>query len=108
MRILWLTLFLLGCSALAAQVLAHEFYDAWCCNGRDCMAYEGKVEVTAKGYYIPEFDQLIPFKDASGVNKYAEEAGTRYEVPDSGPKYAMCRLPYENKIRCFYAKPSGV
>lgn len=108
MRVLWITLALLGMSALASYVLAHEFYDWWCCDGKDCMEYRGEVEVTKQGYYVPEFNQLIPFKDATGVNKYAAEAGTRYNVPETGPQYAICMLPGEHKIRCFYAKPSGV
>lgn len=95
--------------ALLGLVQAHEFYDAWCCDGRDCKAYHGKVEITPQGYYVPEFDQLIPYKDAAGAREYAEQAGTRYNVPETGPEYSICMMPHEvPKIRCFYAKPGGV
>lgn len=105
MRLLSLLLFMLAGSAVAA----HEFYDPWCCNGKDCKPYTGKVEVTRQGYYVPEFNQLIPFKNAAGISKYAEEAGTRYSVPETEAQYHICMMPYDaGKIRCFYAKPGGV
>lgn len=90
-------------------VAAHSFYDPWCCNMRDCKPYHGRVEETPKGYYLPEFGQVIPYKDAHGISRYAPEAGTRYNVPDGEAQYHICFLPGEpNKIRCFYAKKGGV
>jgi hypothetical protein len=93
---------------LTHGALGHEFYEKWCCNGKDCKPYHGRVEVTPQGYYIPEFDTLVPFKNARGVEEYADQAGTRYDVPDDDAEYHMCVMPWEpTKIRCFYAKVGG-
>lgn len=93
----------------AAAALAHDFYDPWCCDGKDCKPYTGTVEVTRQGYYLPEFDTLIPFKNAYGSLGMAEEAGTRYNVPEDAAQYHICFWPESSrKVRCFYAKPGGV
>lgn len=102
-----LTLGLLVCQQTRA--LAHEFYDPWCCNGKDCQPYHGEVQTLKDGYYLPEFDTLIPYKSADGTSGYAEEKGTRYKVPDDAAQYHICVMPWEpTKVRCFYAKPGGV
>lgn len=95
--------------AMTEFVKAHEFYDPWCCNGNDCKPYYGEVQTTPKGYYLPEFDTLIPYKAADGTSGYAEDKGTRYKVPDDAAQYHICVMPWEpTKVRCFYAKPGGV
>lgn len=104
---------LLGLGLLVAQstrALSHDHYEPWCCNGKDCVPYHGKVEETPKGYYLPEYDTLVPYKSADGTSgKYADEAGTRYKVPNDGAQYSICVMPWEpTKVRCFYAKPGGV
>lgn len=95
--------------AQVREAFAHEFYDPWCCNGKDCTPYYGKVEETPKGYWIPEYNALVPYKQADGTTGYAEDKGTRYKVPDDEAKYHICVMPWEpTKLRCFYAKTGGV
>lgn len=110
MRILWITLLLLGLSGVASMVLAHDFYEPWCCNGQDCKPYTKEVRETPEGYFLPDYNVTIPYKDANGTRDYAHNTGTRYSVPnDQGAQYHACILPSNpTVIRCFYAKPGGV
>lgn len=100
--------------ALIAFILpleAHDFYDPWCCNGQDCQPYHGEVHPTADGFFLPEYNVTIPYKSASGVSRYAEEAGTRYDIPPDADdtQYYICVMPWEPmKVRCFGARPGGV
>lgn len=95
--------------AFGTPSASHEFYDGWCCNGEDCAPYYGKVEKTRQGYYLPEFDTLIPYKNANGAMADAPIAGTRYNVPDGEAEYHICFWPPTSRnVRCFYARPGGV
>lgn len=117
-RVFWrdfLAMFaVVGLLALVLTVVplrAHDFYDPWCCNGEDCKPYHGVVETRPDGFYLPEFDVTIPYKDARGTMEYAETAGTRYDVPPdaAGTQYYACIMPWEpTKVRCFGARPGGV
>lgn len=106
MRLLLLSLLAL----LSQTAIAHEFYDPWCCNGRDCKPYTKEVRETPEGYFLPDYGVTIPYRNAAGSRDYAPQAGTRYDVPnDQGTQYHACILPSDpTRIRCFYAKPGGV
>lgn len=78
---------------------AHSFYDAACCNDRDCepLAPE-KVQVTPNGYVLPN-GQTVPF-------------GQERISPDKD--YHWCRYPNTtpivqpyNEKACFYAPSQG-
>ena len=75
---------------------AHEFYDPWCCDGRDCAPYKGAVEVRPDGFWIPEFQHLVPFDKA------------RYDMPGDDPsEFHLCEYP-KGTVRCLYVRPGGV
>jgi hypothetical protein len=77
-------------------VMAHEFYDPWCCDGRDCAPYTGVVETTPEGFFIPEFNHLVPYNKA------------RYDMPGDDPnEFHLCEYP-KGTVRCFYVRPGGV
>lgn len=81
---------------LSLPVAAHEFYDPWCCNEQDCAPYFGVVEERQDGFWVPEFQTLVPYNKA------------RYDVPSHDPyQYHLCEYP-KGTLRCFYAKPGGV
>lgn len=100
----WL-LFLVGIAigfsarGLVTKVYAHSFYDASCCNDRDCapLAPE-QVQVTPNGYVLPN-GQTVPF-------------GQERVSPDKD--YHWCRYPgtqplvhpYNERV-CFYAPAQG-
>ncbi len=79
--------------------LAHSFYDASCCNDRDCapLAPE-QVQVTPNGYVLPN-GQTVPY-------------GQERVSPDKD--YHWCRYPgtqplvhpYNERV-CFYAPSQG-
>lgn len=99
------------CSTLFSQsVNSHSFYNPWCCNGKDCKPYTKEVRVTPQGYFLPDYNVTIPFKNAAGSTQYAPEAGTRYDVPEGvEAEYYACIMPWEpTKIRCFGTRPGGV
>lgn len=93
----------------ARVAFGHEFYDGWCCNENDCAPYEGVVELRPDGFWLPEFNTLVPYKNnpdlAAGV-----EPRIRYDVPSHDKnQYHLCEYPIgSGKVRCFYAKPGGV
>jgi hypothetical protein len=75
---------------------AHEFYDPWCCNETDCAPYAGEVQITPEGFFIPEFNHLVPFNKA------------KYDMPGDDPnEFHLCEYP-KGVVRCFYVRPGGV
>ncbi|WP_029031522.1 hypothetical protein [Salinarimonas rosea] len=67
---------------------AHSWYDAWCCNDRDCSPYPAsKVSVTDTGYVLAD-GTLVPFEEARTSRDGA---------------YHRCVL--NGRQRCFYAPP---
>lgn len=73
-----------------ALMLAHSWYDPWCCDEKDCRAIASD-QVVAKpdGYHVMGF--VVAYKDAR-VSADAD--------------YHVCIL-FE-QMRCFYAPPGGV
>jgi hypothetical protein len=82
----------------AGVVRAHDFYDPWCCNESDCAPYKGVVETRPGGYWIPEFQTLVPYRDER----------VKHEVPwEDEDEYHLCEWP-KGVVRCFYVKQGGV
>lgn len=106
MRVLIAATMMLASSVVAA----HDFYEPWCCNNKDCKPYSGEVKETPSGYYLPEFNQTIPYKNGAGISRPAPEAGTRYDIPEGvATQYYICVMPWEpTVVRCFGAKTGGV
>lgn len=78
--------------ALAATAFAHSWYDAYCCNERDCRPYpEENVRITPEGYRLHD-GTLIPFSKAR-------------RSLDSD--YHVC-LYRDGTVRCFYAPVGSV
>lgn len=53
-------------SALAifpAPALAHSWYDGACCLELHCSRYLEQVEERRDGYWLPDFNVLIPYSD---------------------------------------------
>jgi hypothetical protein len=91
------TAVLLGVYFLTSVAKAHEFYDPWCCNETDCAPYHGEVVTRPDGYWIPEFQTLVPY-DKARITPWHDEN-----------QYHLCEFPKgSGTVRCFYAKPGGV
>lgn len=98
-RLLVASLIVLTMLTISGRVMAHSFYDATCCNDRDCapLAPE-QVQVTPQGYVLPN-GQTVPF-------------GQERVSPDKD--YHWCRYPgtqplvhpYNERV-CFYAPSQG-
>lgn len=82
---------------------AHGWYDPDCCSQKDCAPYHGEVRETPQGYYLPEFNQTIPYQRV------------RWTVPADEPEpYHVCVIEGRENgevfryIQCFYARMGGV
>jgi hypothetical protein len=87
-------------AALVALLLcAHSWYDAYCCNDKDCFPIDsGTVRVVAEGYMVKLGGQEI----------YDSHNETR---PSGDDKFHICLIPPSVgmlTVRCFYAPPMGV
>ena len=92
---------------LCGSAEAHEWYDAWCCNTRDCSAIPVKnVQIKPDGYHV----QLR-------IGDHPMVTGNRsYIIPFSGKgilvsqdnDYHIClRKDKAQSFRCFYAPTMG-
>lgn len=73
-----------------AIVLAHYFYDPWCCDNEDCRPIAAEeVQTKADGYHV--LGRVVPYAEAR-VSGDAD--------------YHVCI--YKGELRCFYAPPGGV
>lgn len=108
MKLAWLSL-ALALMAGAPETRAHEWFDPWCCNGRDCQPIpDSAVKITPQGYVIT----LNP-GDHPALAK--ETAPRTYTVPyasarvslDPEQRFYACIYPDPSSMRCFYAKPNG-
>lgn len=104
----WLSLTLL-LAAGAKPVFAHEWFDPWCCNGRDCQPIpDAAVQITPKGYVITLHPQDHPALKG-------EKAPHTYFVPydkarvslDPEQRFFACIYPDPSSMRCLYARPQG-
>lgn len=93
---------------LPTTAFAHDFYDAFCCNGNqhngDCQAISSKlVEITKDGYKITagKGDHRLITKP----HVYFSPTNKARQSPDGD--YHMCLYPTENTLRCFYAPDFG-
>lgn len=77
---------------------AHEFYDQWCCTGKDCMpAPEGSVTWTPAGWSVSTTHEVVPFNDPR----------IRY-TPKDQPQFHLCQVPGLSRLRCLYVpEPEG-
>lgn len=90
---------------------AHEFYDQWCCNHKDCAPIPAeRVTAGPDGWHIV----LLP-GDHPMVTK-RNEYFVRYGKPQfyesqhrTSPdgRFHACLFPNEEVLRCFYSPPMG-
>ncbi|GGK35824.1 hypothetical protein [Salinarimonas ramus] len=86
MKAIFLAAGLAGLGAGAAS--AHSWYDAWCCDDRDCAPYPAAlVSITDTGYRLDD-GTVVPFDEARTSKDGA---------------YHRCVL--HGRQRCFYAPP---
>lgn len=76
---------------------AHDFYDPWCCNDKDCApAAAGSVSWTPQGWSVPRLQTVVPFDDTR----------IRHN-PSDVPGFSICEYPKGN-LRCLYVpEPQG-
>lgn len=98
--------FLAGALALlAAGACAHEWYDAWCCNDRDCAPVpDGAVRAVKGGYRY----RLCP-GDHPGVTGECLSGFLRHSEarPSEDGRFHVCIYP-SNTVRCVYVPIGGV
>lgn len=89
---------LLAAAVWSCKAHAHEFYDQWCCTGRDCMpAPEGAVTWTPAGWSVSTTHEVVPFNDPR----------IRY-TPKDQPQFHLCQVPGVGTLRCLYVpEPEG-
>ncbi len=46
-----------------SPIPVHSWYDGACCNDRDCREIDGRVLEKKEGYYLENYDTLIPYSD---------------------------------------------
>lgn len=97
--------FLAGALALAAtSPRAHQWYDPFCCNGKDCRrAPEGSVRAVRGGYAVALDPGQHPMVTVPlrVVVPYAEAK------PSGDGDYHICVFPADT-LRCLYVPPGGV
>lgn len=94
-------------SSCSTPVLAHSWYDPWCCNDKDCQGIPTEaVELTAQGYRVtlrPQDHGMLRGETAPHV--YVVAYRDARVSPDGG--YHACIYPDVETMRCFYAPPVG-
>lgn len=85
-------------SGIISTARAHDFYDQWCCTGKDCApALSGEVTWTPQGWAVSRTHETIPFDDKR----------IRY-TPPGQPQFHICQVPHISTIRCLYVpEPEG-
>lgn len=95
----------LAASCAGAPVLAHSWYDPWCCNDKDCARIppgavrhaQGGVQITLKPGEHPSVTEATVYFVASNVIRRSRDGD-----------YHACILPGAPKeMRCFYESFSG-
>lgn len=95
-------IFLLG-QVMAQELPEHmhraddpdHWYDAYCCNRQDCAPVAQPVRETANGYYVPDFDELVPYND----KRVKDSKDGRFHACK---RYAKVD---DTWIRCLYVPP---
>ena len=93
--------------ALSGPVLAHSWYDPWCCNTKDCQPIpKASVKITAKGYLVTLAPHEHPMlaKEAAPHTYLIPFAEARESKDDD---FHACLYPGPETMRCFYAPPVG-
>lgn len=86
---------------------AHEWYEPYCCDERDCRPAEvGEVVERDGGYYVTSSDQHFAYDDNA----------VRHMAPDG--RFHVCQFlsssgyfsqsPPETVTRCLYVPPAGM
>lgn len=87
-------LIVLSVFLFAMPAKPHDWYDAACCNNRDCRpAAPGEVVFTANGWYVKQFDQYM-------------QPG-EYGVKQS-KDHRMHICETETRARCIYVPDPGI
>lgn len=95
--------------AWAQHARAHDFYDPWCCNDKDCQPIAAdSVKVTRQGYVVSLREgQHIGLKPGAGSMSYLIPFKDARPSPDG--KFHACIMPWQVEVmRCFYAPVGGV
>ncbi|PNW26771.1 UNVERIFIED_CONTAM: hypothetical protein BEN50_21550 [Euhalothece sp. KZN 001] len=99
-------------AAFAAPAAAHDWYDGWCCSGKDCApAAEGAVRIGSDGYHItvrPGEHPMVPDSadplELHAPFRSADEFGTQV-MPSRDARFHICLVPHSFggiEFRCFY------
>lgn len=96
---------------VAREARSHEWYPSACCDHEDCVHIpEDQIEKTAEGYYLKEYDLLVPYANANSSpdNLYH---GCFFGTENWGPYFRSLssRDPTQNRTNlCFWAPEGGV
>jgi len=84
---------------LSSFAFGHEFYDAMCCDDKDCAPVpEGVVTLTREGYLVQPHNNLLKVQLVS----FSDE---RLRVAPDG-QYHTCLTAF-NTLRCLYVPPAS-
>lgn len=90
---------------LAAGACAHDWYDPWCCNGKDCVPIpDGTVHPSRGGYRVKLCPGDHPGITGDCLFQTVRHSETR---PSQDGRYHACIFP-TNTLRCLYAPLGGV
>ena len=97
---------LMATAASAHNAISGMPYDAWCCNGADCVEISDSAVVAGPNGWIvtlrrgehpmivsDQVRHIIPYRD---------------QKTSTDGRFHLCLYPNEKTVRCFYAPPSGV
>ena len=89
-------------------VLAHSWYDPWCCNEKDCAPIPNEsVTATDNGWYVvlePGDHPLVTKRQEFVVPYFTRDKG-RFQQKARKSKdhqFHACLYPNEDNMRCFY------
>lgn len=85
---------LIVCSVIfcASSAAAHEWYDAYCCNKRDCHEESGEVVSTPEGYLVKRLGETVKY----GSNKIRRSQDKNFHVCEYSQSYNG------SVVRCLY------
>lgn len=82
----------------------HEWYDPWCCSGKDCERIASESVRPVDGGYVVT---VLPGQHPMVTKPHTFMVPADKTRTSLDGDYHICLFPTENDMRCFYVPPMG-